>query len=200
MPSLCRDVRSLFNCSSLSIPSQEDQLEQNSRKPISNTGTKITASKQKLVITLKLAYILIRNEEDDDDDSNDAFRMECTMRSELCFESMEKDVTVGDVRGSSAIERNGILSSHRSCAVVLENMNCEQKRDMSVSIVNSKTNKTVTSLTFSSPRTRDFKLKRRSRNMLSPRRRRRTHMLRHRGHEVVGDICTCSVPGLCVVS
>ena len=24
-------------------------------------------------------------------------------------------------------------------------------------------------------------------------------MTRHRGHEVVGDICTCSVPGLCVV-
>ena len=156
------------------------------------------------MITLSLAYILIRNEEDDDN-NNDAFRMECTMRSELCFESIEEEGgKVGDTSSSSGIEENEnrkeILSSHKSCALVLEKMNCEQKRDMSVSIVNSKTNKTVTSLTFSSPRTRDFKLKRRSRNMLSPRRRRRTHMLRHRGHEVVGDICTCSVPGLCVVS
>ena len=157
------------------------------------------------MITLSLAYILIRNEEDDDN-NNDAFRMECTMRSELCFESIEEGggTVVGDASSSSGIEENEnrkeILSSHKSCALVLEKMNCEQKRDMSVSIVNSKTNKTVTSLTFSSPRTRDFKLKRRSRNMLSPRRRRRTHMLRHRGHEVVGDVCSCSVPGLCVVS
>ena len=113
------------------------------------------------MITLKLAYILIRNEEDDDDDdSNDAFRMECTMRSELCFESIEEGggTVVGDASSSSGIEENEnrkeILSSHKSCALVLEKMNCEQKRDMSVSIVNSKTNKTVTSLTFSSPNTR----------------------------------------------
>ena len=160
------------------------------------------------MITVNLSYVLIRNDDDDDID-DDAFRMDCTMRSELWFECIdEQNGKVDSISSSSSNrivveedeKRKKALTSYENCALVLEKMSCEQRRDMHVLIVNSKTNKTVNSLIFTSPRTKEFKLKRRSRNMLSPRRRRRSHLvLRRRRHEV-SDLCTCTVPGLCVMS
>jgi hypothetical protein len=157
----------------------------------SKIRTKVLVDEKHLFITLNLSYKLIRNVSQQNIDAVD-FRVECTLRSVLCLGERE------EVFMKNEGDKTRNILSHKSRALVLEKMNCEQYRNMSVLIIDTETNKSINRLDFSSPRTKEFNVKRRSRNIMSPRRRRRRRL---RGHEV-GDICTmsCSVPGFCVLS